>query len=144
MEILIAVLGVLLTGVLIVSFLVQDVLAKRGKVSLPTAGQQQYKRNTSVLWALILLAMAYSSLLRFLRTLTGMNVLDGGIGVALWLYICAHPAANAVNVLFFERDTLRHISEWSVIRWLALNLLTLLAGWMAIYVGITRLVAGAA
>jgi hypothetical protein len=141
MEILLAGLGVLLTGVLIVSFLVQDVLAIRGKVSLPTAGQQRYKRNTRMLWALIGLAIAYSGLLRLLRSLTGISVLDGGIGVALGLYICAHPAANAVNMLFFERDTLRHISDWSVIRWLALNLLTLLAGWMAIYVGITRLVA---
>lgn len=144
MEILIAVLGVLLTGVLIVSFLVQDVLAKRNKVSLPTVEQQRYRRNTRVLWGLILLAIAYGSLIRFLHTLTGIGVVDGGIGVALGLYVCAHPAANAVNILFFERDTLRHISEWSVLRWLALNLLALLTGWMAIYVGITRLVARAA
>ena len=77
MEILIAVLGVLLTGVLIVSFLVQDVLAKQGKVSLPAAGQQRYKRNTWVLWGLILVAIVFSSLIRFLRTLTGISMLDG-------------------------------------------------------------------
>jgi hypothetical protein len=127
--------------VLLVSLLVQDVLAKQGKVSLPAAGQRRYKRNTRVLWGLVLLAIAYSAVFRLLRTLTGINALDGSIGVALGLYVCAHPAANAVNVLFFERDTLRHLSDWSVMRWLALNLLTLLAGWMAIYVGITRLVA---
>jgi hypothetical protein len=65
-------------------------------------------------------------------------MLDGSVGVALGLYICSHPAANAVRMLFFERDTLRHISEWSVIRWLALNLLVLLAGWMVIFLGLRR------
>ena len=84
--------------------------------------------------------MAYSSLLRFLRTLTGSAMLDGSIGLALGLYICAHPAANAVNMLFFERDTLRQVSEWSIFRWLALNLLVMLAGWTAIFMGLRRLV----
>ena len=66
-------------------------------------------------------------------------MLDGSIGVALGLYICAHPAANAVDMLFFECDTLRQISsEWSVVRWRALKLLVLLAGWMVIFVGLRR------
>ena len=44
-------------------------------------------------------------------------------------------------MLFFERHTLRRVSsEWSVVRWLALNLLVLLAGWMVVYLGLTRLV----
>ena len=84
--------------------------------------------------------MAYIGLLRYLHTLTGVPLLDGSIGIALGLYICSHPAANAVNMLFFERDALRQISEWSIVRWLGLNLLTLLAGWLVVFVGITRLV----
>jgi hypothetical protein len=104
-------------------------------------GQRRRKRNTRVLWGLILLAIAYGSLLRYLHTLTGIAMLDGSIGVVLGLYICAHPAANAVNMLFFERDTLRQISsERSVVRWLALNLLVLLAGWMVIFGGLRQLV----
>jgi hypothetical protein len=100
-----------------------------------------HKRNTGVLWGLILLAIAYGSLLRYLHTLTGIAMLDGSIGVALGLYICAHPAANAVDMLFFERDTLRRVSsEWPVVRWLALNLLVLLTGWMVVFVGLRRLV----
>lgn len=107
-------------------------------------GQSRYKRNTTVLWGLILLAIAYGSLLRYLHTLTGTAMLDGSIGVALGLYICAHPAANGVKMLFFERDALRRISsEWSIVRWLALNLLVLLTGWMVIFVGLRRLVDGA-
>ena len=145
MEIL-AVVAFLLTAalVLLTSFFVQDALTKRGKVSLLDAGQRRHKRNTRVLWGLILLATTYWSLLRYLPTLIGIAMLDGGIGVALGLYICAHPAANGVNMLFFERDTLRRLSEWSVVRWLALNLLVLLAGWMVIFVGIRRLVDRAA
>lgn len=103
--------------------------------------QPRRERNPQVLWALVFVAIVYGGLLRYLRTLTGIPMLDGSIGVVLGLYICAHPAANAVNMLFFERDTLRQmLSEWSVIRWLALNLLALLAGWMVVFVGITRLV----
>ena len=72
-------------------------------------------------------------------------MLDGAIGVALGLYICAHPAANAVNMLFFERDTARDLlrtvrSDGPLIRWLALNLFVLLVGWMVVFAGIRRLV----
>ncbi len=94
---------------------------------------------------MILLAIAYVGLLRYLHTLTGIAMLDGIVGVALGLYICAHPAANAVNMLFFERDALRQIwSEWSIVRWLALNLLVLLAGWTVIFAGLRQLVGRAA
>ena len=93
-----------------------------------------------MLWVLILLALVYGSLIHYLHTLTGIALLDGSIGLALGLYICSHPAANAVNMLFFERDSLRQLSEWSVVRWLALNLLVLLAGWMVIFIGLRRLV----
>ena len=122
------------------TLLVQRVLAKRAGISALGKGQRRYKRNTTVLWVMVLLALAYVGALRYLHTLTAVAMLDGGIGLALGLYICAHPAANAVNMLFFERDALRHITEWSLIRWLALNLLVLLAGWMVIFVALRRLV----
>jgi hypothetical protein len=73
--------------------------------------QHRHKRSTRILWGLILVAIAYSGSLRHLPTLTGIAILDGSVGVALGLYICSHPAANAVTMLFFERDTLRHMSE---------------------------------
>lgn len=142
METSIAVIGFLITGALLItiSSFVQRALTRKEEISALDKGQRRHKRNTIVLWGLILLALAYSSLLRYLPTLTGITVLDGSIGVALGLYISAHPAANAVNIVFFERDTLRHLSEWSVVRWLALNLLVLLAGWMVIFIGLRRLV----
>jgi hypothetical protein len=101
----------------------------------------QSPRKAGVLWALILVAILYVALLRLLPTLTGRLVWDGGIGVALGLFICAHPAANAINMLFFEREALQHVpSDGPLMRWLALNLLVLLVGWMVVFVGIRRLV----
>ena len=143
--ILVTVLCILLVGMLITSYFVQGALTDKEKVSLLDMGQSQFKRNAIVLWVLAVVSIAYGALLRHLHTLTGITMLDGGFGVALGLYICAHPAANAVNMLFFERHVLRQISsDWATIRWLTLNLLVLLAGWVAIYIGITRLVARAA
>jgi hypothetical protein len=103
--------------------------------------QHQHRRNTRILWGMVLLAIAYTGWFHYLHTLTGIPVLDGSIGVALGLYICSHPAANAVDMLFFERYNLRQISEWSGVGRLALNALVLLAGWMVIFVGLTRLTA---
>ncbi len=141
METFVTVIGFLLTGViLMISFFVKDAWTSGGKDSSLNMGQRRHKRNTRVLWGLILLAIVYIALLRYLHTLTGIAMLDGSIGVLLGLYICAHPAANAVNILFFERDTLRQISERSIVQWLVLNFMVLLAGWMVIFFGIIRLV----
>ena len=141
MEIFVAGIGFLLVGVLVILFFLQRASTRRRKTPFFATGQRQHKRNVRVLWGMILLAIAYSSLARHLHTLTGTRMLDGYIGVALGLYICSHPAANAVNMLFFERDALRRVSsEWSGVRWLAMNLLVLITGWMVMYIGITRLV----
>jgi hypothetical protein len=104
-----------------------------------TGGQSP--RKAGVLWALIVAAVSYVVLLRLLPTLIGRAVLDGGIGVALGLFICAHPAANAINLWFFELEDLRQVSlDGPSMRWLGLNLLVLLVGWMVVFAGIRRLV----
>lgn len=98
-------------------------------------------RNSGVLWGLILLVIVYIGLLRYLGTLTGVTLLDGIIGVALGLYVCSHPAANGVDLLFRERRGLPDdASAWSGVGWLALNLLVLVGGWLVIVTGTTRLV----
>jgi hypothetical protein len=102
----------------------------------------RYRRKTRVLWVMILLAIIYGGLIVFLFASTGYDRLVGITGVLLGLYICSHPAANAVDVLFFERGAVRQLSrDWSGIGWLALNFLVLLVGWIVIVIGTTRLTA---
>jgi uncharacterized membrane protein len=101
--------------------------------------EHRLRHNTTVLCSLLLLALVYTVLLYFFRTLTGDDIADGVIGVLLGLYVCSHPAANAVDLLFFHRDALREAaSGWSGIGWLGLNLLVTLVGWFAIFIGALR------
>ena len=102
--------------------------------------ERQYRRKTNLLWALIVIAAAYSSWFYQRHALTGINMIDGAISVLLGLYICSRPAGNAIDLLFFERNSFRRIvTEWSSIQWLALNILTLLMGWLVIYIGTAHL-----
>jgi len=103
---------------------------------------KDYQRRVRILWAVILCTLIYGALLLWLGSFTGNPFLDGVIGVVLGLYVCSHPAANAVDLLFFQRDSLRQLaSGWSGLGWLALNLLALLLGWLTIATGATRLAA---
>lgn len=104
--------------------------------------QEEYQRKVGILCGMILVAMAYGGLRLWLPALTGNPLVDGAIGIVLGLYICSHPAANAVDVLFFQRYSLQQLtSGWSGLGWLALNLLTLLMGWLMIATGAARLAA---
>jgi hypothetical protein len=59
-------------------------------------------------------------------------------------WACTSAAANAVDLIFFQRAALRQISsEWPGIGWLALNVLVLLIGWVVITTGVTRIAGGA-
>lgn len=103
--------------------------------------QPRRGRNIKILWALVLLGMAFSGFLYDQRTLTGADNVDGIIGVLLGLYICSHPAANLVDLLLFRRGARRQFSSrGSAVLWLALNVLVLLVGWLVIFVGTTRLI----
>jgi len=90
---------------------------------------------------LVVLGIAYSGLFYSQRTLTGMNHLDGIIGVVFGLYICSRPAANLVDMLFYRRGN-RHqfLSKRSIVLWLALNMLVLLIGGIVIFIGTTRFI----
>ena len=102
--------------------------------------QHRRGRNIKALWGLVLLGIAYSGWFYYQRTLTGTNHVDGIISVLLGLYICSHPAANFLDLLFFARGAHQVSSLPSTIFWLALNLLVLLIGWIVIFIGATRLV----
>lgn len=66
--------------------------------------------------------------------------MDGAFSVLLGLYICSRPAGNAIDLIFFERSPFhRMITQWSGIGWLALNILTLVMGWIVIHLGAIHL-----
>ena len=93
------------------------------------------------LWVLVLLGFVYSSLLYSQVMLTGSENLDGVIAVVFGLYVCSHPAANMVDLLFFRRaEGVQFSSGRSAVLWLMLNALVLLTGWFVIFLGTTRLI----
>lgn len=101
----------------------------------PRPRLDSYLRRTRTLVILALAAVVYSAVVHG-GTITGSERLDGQIGVLLGLYICSHPAANGVDVLFFDRNALRRLlSGWAGVGWVVLNLFVLVAGWFVIVVG---------
>ncbi len=103
--------------------------------------QPGHRRKAAILWGVILLAILFISLLGYLKTFTRNMTLDGAIGVILGLYLCSHPAANLVDMIFFERGAgFRALTRRSALGWLALNLAAFLAGWLVIVNGTTRFI----
>jgi hypothetical protein len=102
--------------------------------------ETQYRRKTGFLLALIVVAAAYSFWFHQRQVLTGNPTMDGTFSVLLGLYICSRPAGNAIDLFFFERSPFhRMVTEWLNIRWLVLNIVTLLMGWIVIYLGTAHL-----
>lgn len=100
----------------------------------------RYRKQTARLVILILGAALYTLGFQNWPMPTGNRMADGAFSVLLGLYICAHPAGNAIDLIFIERDPLRSLEkEWSSLRWLALNILTLVMGWRVIDLGTTHL-----
>ena len=100
----------------------------------------QYRRQTWLLCMLIAVAAAYSFWFHQRQALTDNPTVDGTLSVLLGLYICSRPAGNAIDLVFFERSPFhRMVTEWSSIRWLVLNIVTLLMGWIVIYLGTAHL-----
>jgi hypothetical protein len=88
----------------------------------------------------MLLALAYSLVLfSFGPLLTGEARMDGAIGIVLGLYVCSHPASNVLDLLFSEGGVRRHApADESGIFWYFLNLLVMIAGWLAVLLGIIQ------
>ena len=98
-----------------------------------------YNQNTTLLLTLLLPAAAYLAWQSFAGALTQNDLLDGSVGVMLGLYICSHPAANGIDLLFYERGRFRRVfSETSGLGWLALNAFIMFVGWVVIVFGAAR------
>lgn len=95
-------------------------------------------RKPIVLWTFMLLALGFSGLVWTFRPLTGEVRLDGAIAVVLGLYLCSHPAANVLDLLFEDGGMRRQPgAEDRTVAWYFLNLLLLLAGWFVVWTGLT-------
>lgn len=98
-----------------------------------------YPRSNAALVSLLLPAAAYLWWQYYLPLLTGTDLLDGSVGVLLGLYICSHPAANGIDLMFFERGAVRRLfAARGAGAWLALNALVMLVGWFVIVIGASR------
>jgi len=98
--------------------------------------------GTRRLCALLVPAAVYLIWASYFRTLAGSPMVDGTIGVLLGLYICAHPAANGIDLIFLERGAFRRAtSQWGGVGWLALNGIVMFAGWLVIVAGATEVFA---
>jgi hypothetical protein len=104
--------------------------------------QERIARNLLVLSVLVSFASLYIGWFAYFDALTSSARLDGSLGLLLGLYICSHPAANMLNMLLFMTAETREgiTATRSGQFWLALNALTLLAGWVAIFSGAMRFV----
>ena len=105
-------------------------------------GRDRHLPNTPRLCALLVAAATYLAWASYLRPVDGAPLVDGTIGVLLGLYICSHPAANGIDLIFLERGAFRRVSSrWSGISWLALNAHDMFAGWLVIVAGATEVFA---
>jgi hypothetical protein len=103
--------------------------------------EQRRQLKLIILLMLLMLGVIYSTLVSSQRSLTGIDDLDGIIGVVLGLFICSHPAANLVDLFFYKRGIRGQFSSSrSVVLWVGLNLLVLLIGGIVIFTGTTRFI----
>ena len=96
--------------------------------------------GTRRLLALLVPAAAYLTWASYFRPPDGSRIVDGTIGVLLGLYICSHPAANGIDLIFLERGAFRRAaSRWSGVSWLALNGVVMFVGWLVIVAGASEM-----
>jgi hypothetical protein len=90
---------------------------------------------------LLVTALVYLGWIASRLPLTRNTRLDGVIGVLGGLYICSHPAASLVDLLFFGHHAPEsQLPAGKLGTWIALNLLVFLLGVLMIATGATRFV----
>ena len=100
---------------------------------------QQHPRSLARLWLVALLGVVYAAIFILRPLLLGRPLLAGSIGVLLGLYICSHPAANGIDMLFLgRRGHYVDRSTQNETLWLLVNFLVLLVGLVVIIIGATR------
>jgi hypothetical protein len=102
--------------------------------------QEDFSLGSASLAALLVPAALYIGWQHALPPVTPNDFSYGIGGILLGLFICSRPARNGIDVLIFERMSLRRAMRGvSGVTWLILNALVMLAGWFVIVVGALRL-----
>lgn len=104
--------------------------------------RRSYARKVGWLILLNLAVLAFSALLFFRARVSGELHIDGIIGVLLGLYLSSHPAENLLDLLFYARETYsKGFSRGEIIFWWSLNGLSVLVGWLSIFIALIRFTA---
>jgi hypothetical protein len=86
----------------------------------------------------LLLALAYGAVLPLFDSVI---TLAATVGVMVGLYVTSYPASNGLDVLFADRFGLQKLcSTAKGAAWVAANAITLLVGWLTIFVSLVHLV----
>ncbi len=99
-----------------------------------------FRGRIARLGILLAVAVAYIGWILIRHTLIHHARLDGSIGVLGGLYICSHPAAHFVDLLFFGHHVENRLHGWEWFVWISLNLVVFLLGCLMIIVGVTHFV----
>jgi hypothetical protein len=90
--------------------------------------------SIGLLLGLILVAVIYSGIIYTRSAFAPNNWVEGTLGVILGLFICSRPAANLLDLLYRSHYT----GPPDLWIWLTLNLLTLLAGVIVVFLGVMQ------
>jgi hypothetical protein len=101
---------------------------------------KEFSLGSVSLAVLLVPAFVYLVWQQSLPAVTGHDSTYGIAGMLLGLFICSKPARNGIDVLIFERMSVRRAMKGlSGVSWLMLNAVVMLVGLFVIVVGALRM-----
>src|SRR5689334_16206685 len=103
--------------------------------------QPRLEHHPIRMWTSVLLALGYGWLVLTVGSLTGSNTVDGIIGVLLGFYICSHPVARTLDLLYLPRVVRQdYLANEAGMMWLWLSILVVVIGVGTVIIGANRFV----
>ncbi len=94
------------------------------------------KRNSKLLWGLVFLAVVFNSVLYIHPSLTGIDEVNGLLGVSVGLFISSLPSANFLDMILYDHVFHQwHSLKRPDIYWLLLNMGVWMIGLIVVAVG---------
>ena len=102
--------------------------------------QREYEFRSGSLALLLVAAIAYLVWQASLPEVTANDRIYGIAGMLLGLFVCARPARNGIDVLIFERHSMRHAMRGAKgLAWLCLNAVVMVVGCLVVVMGAMRM-----